>query len=74
MNVTIRGGFSGWLMNLLSGLFSTTIKQEVEKAIKDTVKEMFEKDLNNLIKETPFVQPLPINNNVLIDFLAVKFF
>jgi hypothetical protein len=72
MEVTIRGGFTGWLMNLLSSLFSTSIKREVENGIKATITEMFHKELNTLIENTPFVQPLPIEEKILIDFLMDK--
>ncbi len=57
---------------MLSSLFSTSIKREVEAGVKTTIIDMFHKELNPLIESTPFIQPLPIEEKVLIDFLMDK--
>eukprot|EP01080_Neovahlkampfia_damariscottae_P003095 gene3095-5265_t len=51
------GGFAGWLINMMVSLFKTRIQESIQKAMKEALIEAIDKDLNEIIQNTPHIIP-----------------
>ncbi|KAL0488877.1 lipopolysaccharide-binding protein LBP [Acrasis kona] len=58
--VSIKGGFSGWIANLVEGLFRKTLRHTVEKEVQKVISEKLDVTLNDIIKKTNFVPELRV--------------
>jgi hypothetical protein len=57
MDITLEGGFFGWLVNVLSVIFKGPLTEIAQNAMKETLSDIVNREVNELIRTIPFIQP-----------------
>mmetsp|Transcript_2095 Transcript_2095/g.3033 ORF Transcript_2095/g.3033 Transcript_2095/m.3033 type:complete len:550 (+) Transcript_2095:70-1719(+) len=61
MDVNFSGGASGWVLNLLKGIFESKIKDVIQQTVQQQLEDNINNQLNQKINETPFLVPMHID-------------